>query len=245
MMMGRRVFGAGEPVETVDDDSVARTFAGGARTPTAPAAPIVAQQLIDASIAQHVAQADPHLQYTTEAEATAIAEAAAAAVSSPVQSVAGRTGDVIVTKADVGLGSVDNTSDADKPISTATATALGGKEATGVAAGLIAAHEAAADPHPQYTTDAEATAIAAAATGAITKASLGLGSVDNTADADKPISTATATALGGKEATGVAAALVAAHEGAADPHPVYVTAAELATLAPKDHYVTHTVIGIL
>jgi len=107
------------------------------------------------------------------------------------------------------------------------------------------AHYVAADPHPQYTTDAEATAIAAAATGAITKASLGLGSVDNTADADKPISTATATALGGKEATGVAAALVTAHEGAADPHPVYVTAAELATLAPKDHYVTHTVLGIL
>lgn len=83
--MGRRVFGAGEPVEAVDDDSVARTFAGGARTPTAPAAPIVAQQLIDASIAQHIAQADPHPQYTTEAEATAIAEAAAAAVSGSQQ----------------------------------------------------------------------------------------------------------------------------------------------------------------
>lgn len=34
---------------------------------------------------------------------------------------------VTVTKADVGLGNVDNTSDADKPISTATQTALDGK----------------------------------------------------------------------------------------------------------------------
>lgn len=35
-----------------------------------------------------------------------------------------------VTKSDVGLSNVDNTSDADKPISTATATALSGKEPT-------------------------------------------------------------------------------------------------------------------
>lgn len=41
-----------------------------------------------------------------------------------VVSVAGKTGAVTLTKADVGLGSVDNTSDADKPISTATATAI-------------------------------------------------------------------------------------------------------------------------
>ncbi|OZI20503.1 hypothetical protein CAL26_23705 [Bordetella genomosp. 9] len=36
-----------------------------------------------------------------------------------------------VTKADVGLGNVDNTSDANKPISTSTATALAGKQAAG------------------------------------------------------------------------------------------------------------------
>ena len=35
-----------------------------------------------------------------------------------------------VTKAQVGLGNVDNTSDANKPISTATQTALNGKQAT-------------------------------------------------------------------------------------------------------------------
>jgi hypothetical protein len=42
----------------------------------------------------------------------------------PVQSVAGKTGDVTLVKGDVGLGNVDNTSDANKPISTATQSAL-------------------------------------------------------------------------------------------------------------------------
>jgi hypothetical protein len=42
-----------------------------------------------------------------------------------VTSVAGRTGAVTLTKSDVGLGNVDNTSDANKPLSTATTTALG------------------------------------------------------------------------------------------------------------------------
>lgn len=45
-----------------------------------------------------------------------------------VQSVAGKTGHVTLVKGDVGLGNVDNTSDADKPISTATQTALNGKQ---------------------------------------------------------------------------------------------------------------------
>jgi hypothetical protein len=48
----------------------------------------------------------------------------------PVQSVAGKTGSVALVKADVGLSSVDNTADADKPISTATQTALNAKQDT-------------------------------------------------------------------------------------------------------------------
>lgn len=44
-----------------------------------------------------------------------------------VTSVAGKTGVVTLVKADVGLGNVDNTSDADKPISTATAADLAAK----------------------------------------------------------------------------------------------------------------------
>ena len=41
-----------------------------------------------------------------------------------------RTGNVNITKANIGLGNVDNTSDEDKPISTATQTALNGKANT-------------------------------------------------------------------------------------------------------------------
>lgn len=44
-----------------------------------------------------------------------------------VSSVAGKQGDVLLDKSDVGLGAVDNTSDADKPVSTAVADALAGK----------------------------------------------------------------------------------------------------------------------
>lgn len=46
------------------------------------------------------------------------------AVTFPVTSVAGKTGAVALVKADVGLDQVDNTSDANKPVSTATAAAL-------------------------------------------------------------------------------------------------------------------------
>ncbi len=47
--------------------------------------------------------------------------------TAPVTSVASKTGAVTLVKGDVGLGNVDNTSDASKPISTATQTALDGK----------------------------------------------------------------------------------------------------------------------
>lgn len=47
-----------------------------------------------------------------------------------VSSVAGRTGDVVLTKSDVGLSNVDNTGDLSKPISTATQTALNAKAST-------------------------------------------------------------------------------------------------------------------
>lgn len=87
--------------------------------------------------------------------------------------------DVMITgldKSDVGLDSVDNTSDAAKPISTATQTAL----------------------------DLKAPLASPAFTGTVTgvtKAMVGLGDVDNTADSAKPISSATQTALDGKEFT--------------------------------------------
>jgi len=75
-----------------------------------------------------------------------------------------------VTKADVGLGNADNTSDASKPVSTATQTALDLK---------------APLASPTFT----------GTVSGVTKAHVGLGNVDNTADSAKPVSTAQQTAL--------------------------------------------------
>jgi hypothetical protein len=78
-----------------------------------------------------------------------------------------------ITKSAVGLGNVDNTSDANKPVSTATQTALDAK---------------APIASPTFT----------GTVGGVTKSMVGLGSVDNTTDLGKPISTATQTALDAK-----------------------------------------------
>ncbi len=50
----------------------------------------------------------------------------------PVQTVNGMTGDITITKSSIELGNVNNTSDASKPVSTATLTALGAKSDTAV-----------------------------------------------------------------------------------------------------------------
>lgn len=76
-------------------------------------------------------------------------------------------------KSAVGLSNVDNTSDANKPISSATQTALNLKA------------------------NLNSPAFTGTPTG-ITKAHVGLGNVDNTADSAKPISTAQAAALAAK-----------------------------------------------
>lgn len=77
-----------------------------------------------------------------------------------------------VTKAQVGLGNCDNTSDADKPVSTAQQTAISANTTS------INTHTGDTDnPH------------------SVTKAQVGLGNCDNTSDADKPVSTAGQTAL--------------------------------------------------
>lgn len=95
-----------------------------------------------------------------------------------VLSVNGFTGVVSLVKGDVGLGNVDNTSDANKPVSTEQATAIG------VVQSDVDTHEAdTGNPH------------------SVTKTQVGLGNVDNTTDAGKPVSTATQTALDLKQAT--------------------------------------------
>jgi hypothetical protein len=64
--------------------------------------------------------------YTTS-EKTKLGTIEEGAQVNTVTSVAGRTGAVTLTKTDIGLDNIDNTSDDDKPISTATQTALDSK----------------------------------------------------------------------------------------------------------------------
>jgi len=93
-----------------------------------------------------------------------------------------------VTKAQVGLGNADNTSDANKPVSTAQQTALNLKyDASNPANYVNAAGASAAAPVQSV----------AGKTGAVAlvKADVGLGNVDNTSDLNKPVSTATQNAL--------------------------------------------------
>ena len=115
-----------------------------------------------------------------------------------------------MTKANIGLGNVDNTSDANKPISTATQTALDAKVDKVTGMGLstndytttektkLAGIEAGAQVNT--VTGVKGSAESSYRTGNIniTKANIGLGNVDNTSDANKPISTATQTALNNK-----------------------------------------------
>jgi hypothetical protein len=84
-------------------------------------------------------------------------------------------------KTAVGLANVDNTSDANKPVSTATSTALSGKEPT-ISAGTTS----------QYWRGDKSFQT-------LDKTAVGLANVDNTSDANKPVSTATQTALNAKQ----------------------------------------------
>ena len=83
-------------------------------------------------------------------------------------------------KSAVGLSNVDNTSDANKPVSTATQSALNLKENT-ITAGTTSQY---------YRGDKTFQTL--------DKAAVGLSNVDNTSDANKPVSSATQTALNNK-----------------------------------------------
>lgn len=103
--------------------------------------------------------------------------------ASQVASVAGRTGAVVLSSADVGLPAVENTSDANKPISSATQLALNAKVNTallGAASGVALLGADSKVPKANMST--------------LVPADVGLGSVNNTSDANKPVSTAQAAA---------------------------------------------------
>ena len=92
--------------DDIDDTSTTHKFATAAQL-----------SLADSSV-------QPGDNISTLANDSGFVDAAGASAAAPVQSVAGKTGAVTLVKADVGLGNVDNTSDANKPISTATQDAL-------------------------------------------------------------------------------------------------------------------------
>lgn len=107
---------------------------------------------------------------------------------SEVVSVNTKTGVVVLAKADVGLGNVDNTSDLNKPISTATQTALNAKYDASNPAGYVTAAEAAAAAPVQSVNTQVGDVV-------LDKNDIGLSNVDNTSDLDKPISNDTQDAL--------------------------------------------------
>lgn len=99
-----------------------------------------------------------------------------------------------LNKNTVGLANVDNTSDVSKPISTATQTALDAKLDIGANVSELvndAAYITAAES-PVLSVNSQTSHVT------LTKSDLGLGSVDNTSDALKPISNATQAALDAK-----------------------------------------------
>lgn len=116
-----------------------------------------------------------------------------------------------VTKAQVGLGNCDNTSDANKPISTATQSALDSLS-TEISNEVIRAKAIEEELSEDITseslraTNAEnkiTSNLTAHTTNTnnphnVTKSQIGLNNVDNTADVNKPISTATQNALNNK-----------------------------------------------
>ena len=82
------------------------------------------QASIGAAAASHTHTAS---QVTDLGPLATMTLAQAQAAVAQVSSVNGKTGSVTLAKADVDLGNVDNTSDANKPVSTAQATAIGAK----------------------------------------------------------------------------------------------------------------------
>ena len=81
-------------------------------------------------------ESNPDTNAFKDSEKDKLAGIESGAQVNSVTSVAGKTGNVVVNKSDVGLSNVDNTSDADKPISDATQDALDGKVDSQIGMGL-------------------------------------------------------------------------------------------------------------
>jgi hypothetical protein len=121
--------------------------------------------------------------------------------------------DAAAQRTALSINNVDNTSDANKPVSTAQQTALNGKantshahaiaDVTGLQTALdgkaATSHTQAASTISDSTTAGRA--LLTAPDAAAQRTALSINNVDNTSDANKPVSTAQQTALDGKAAT--------------------------------------------
>ena len=138
----------------------------------------IADTSLLATIAGTAAGVETHRVDTTDVHG--IADTSALALTATVNSGLALKADIAsptftgsvsgITKSMVGLGSADNTADADKPVSSAASIAIGLK---------------ANSASPTFT----------GTVSGITKSMVDLGNVDNTADSAKPVSTAAQTAL--------------------------------------------------
>ena len=176
----------------------------------------------------------------TDAEKTKLSGIETGAQKNTITGVKGnaettyRTGNVNITATNIGLGNVDNTSDAEKPISTATKTALDGKQATITGAATTITKDNLTANRALISNSSGKVAVSSVTstelgyldgvtsniqtqlnsklssapvtsvnnkTGAVTlaKGDVGLSNVNNTSDANKPISNATQAALNGKQ----------------------------------------------
>ena len=146
----------------------------------------------------------------TQEDGQSIAESAgkidAITVNGTTQTVEDKTAKIIVNKSTVGLGNVNNTSDNDKPVSFAQASAIAdAKQAGTTAQANLDAHiDNKENPHD------------------VTKAQVGLSDVDNTSDENKPVSMLQAIAIADakKAGTDAQANLTAHINNKENPHEV-------------------------
>ena len=171
---------------------------------------------------------------TVKSEDLPISTATQTAIDAADADIAAHIADVAnphqVTKTQVGLGNADNTSDANKPVSTAQATAIALKADTTYVDSQDALKADQATTYTKTEVDTKDTAVADTAQTNLTahtsntsnphsttKTQVGLGNADNTSDVDKPISTATQTALDAKATN---TALSAHTNNTSNPHSV-------------------------
>ena len=158
-----------------------------------------------------------------------------------------------ITKSMVGLGSVDNTSDVSKPISTATQAALDAKVSTETFSTTLATKANTTDVNTALALKASAADLDLKApiasptfTGTvsgITKSMVGLGSVDNTSDVSKPISTATQAALDAKVSTETFSTTLATKANTTDVNTALALKASAADLDLKAPIASPTFTG--